>query len=99
MEKQDVLNFLASCQDNAVIDEAQTSYGNIISKSYKFKYGKDLAIAAQWGKSFGSDEYWRPSQLAPWMKTLLQECEALVPDRYTYLRKYNAVGQLPSIGF
>jgi hypothetical protein len=33
------------------------------------------------------------------MKALLQECEALTPDRYTYLRKSAAIGKLPSIGF
>jgi hypothetical protein len=97
--KQDVFDFLVSCHDNDVIDEAQTSYGNIISKTYRFRHGKDLAIAQQWGRNFGSDEYCRPSQLAGWMRTLLQECEAAVPNRYTYLRKSAAVGKLPSIGF
>ena len=99
MTQQDVLDFLASCQDTDVIDEAQTCYMNIISRTYKFKNGKDLAIAAEWGKNFGNDKYLKPSQLASWQEQLLQECESLVPDRYTYLRKSVAIGKLPSIGF
>lgn len=99
MTQQDVLDFLASCQDTDVIDEKQTCYTNIISKTYKFKNGKDLAIAAEWGKNFSGDEYMRPSQLAGWQRRLLDECEALQPDRWGWLKKSEAVGKLPSIGF
>jgi hypothetical protein len=99
MKQQDVLDFLASCQARDVIDEKQTCYRNIISHTYKFKYGKDLAIAAEYGRSFSGDKFWNTSQLDGWQRRLLDECEALESGRHGSLKKMDAVGKLPSIGF
>lgn len=102
MGTSDVLAYIESREEGETIDENDTCYGNIISRVHRFLYGKDLAIAGQWGKNFGKDEFWRSDRLPQWMDALLEECKEACPLRNGYrygLKKSQARGKLTSIGF